>query len=352
MEITFTFDSRILADLRYDKLIVCETIYANGGIGWKPIAHHRDFSMSNNSQSIEIPQIRTTASSQMGSVLPESPNVLITDRIWYQNLIPGVEYTAVGNIQYAVLDSDGNITDSGPLLQGGLEVKAQTTFVPDSPNGFVDVEFTVNASDVHARNIDRLVVFEELYSSPGVLVGVHADIEDEYQTISLISLSSSASGPDGSRSVAPATQITVTDTVYYEGLIPGHTYRMETDLMNCVTGESDAHCSTVFCPETSVGSIDIPIVFDGSDYLVEKLVVFEKIYDGRTGDLIKSHCDWNELSQTITFMPQTGIVKNNIYRDKGIMTLVAGAGVLIVWYVMPSKKKEKDYVEHKTSGCR
>lgn len=352
VEITFTFDSRILADLHYDKLIVCETIYANGGIGWKSIAHHRDFSMSNNSQSIEIPQIRTTASSQMGSVLPESPNALITDRIWYQNLIPGVEYTAVGNIQYAVLDSDGNITDSGPLLQGGLEVKAQTTFVPDSPNGFVDVEFTVNASDVQARDIDRLVVFEELYSAPGVLVGVHADIEDEHQTISLISLSSSASGPDGSRSVAPATQITVTDTVYYEGLIPGHTYRMETDLMNCVTGESDAHCSTVFCPETSVGSIDIPIVFDGSDYLVEKLVVFEKIYDGRTGDLIKSHCDWNELSQTITFMPQTGIIKNNIYRDKGIMTLVAGAGVLIVWYVMPSKKKEKDYVEHKTSGCR
>lgn len=352
VELTFTFDSRILSNLRYDKLIVCETIYSNGGIGWRPIAQHRDFSMENNSQSIEIPQMYTTASTEIGALLPETPSAVITDRVCYENLIPGIEYTVVGNVQYALTDESGNITESGVLIQNGTEVKSQATFVPDASSGFVDLTFTVDALHIHSVGIDKLVVFEELYVSPGALVSVHADIEDENQTISIISLASSASGPDGSRSVAPATEITVTDTVFYEGLIPGHEYRMETDLMNCVTGESDAHCSTVFVPETSDGSIDISIVFDGSDYLIEKLVVFEKVYDNQSGSLVKSHCDWNEKSQTITFMPQTGILKTNEYRDKGIQTMMIGACAFAVWYVTPGKKKEKGHAEHKTSGRR
>ena len=352
IELTFTFDSRVLSDLRYDKLIVCETIFSNGGIGWKPIAHHWDFSMENNSQSIEIPQIHTTAFTESGSVLPEAPVAVITDRVWYDNLIPGVEYTVVGNIQYAVLDEEGKVTESGALIQNGREVKAQTTFVPEESSGYIDVTFVVDALHIYANRIDKLVVFEEMYSSPGVLVSMHADIEDQDQTISLISLESSAAGPDGSRSVAPAREITVTDTVFYEGLVPGLEYRLETDLMNCVTGESDAHCSTVFCPESSVGSVDVTIVFDGSDYLVEKLVVFEKVYDNGTGSLVKSHCDWNELSQTITFMPQTGIISTGEYKDKGIKTLLIGAGAFAVWYLVPGKKKERRYAEYKTSGRR
>ena len=352
VELTFTFDSRVLSDLRYDKLIVCETLFANGGIGWKPIAHHWDFSMENNSQSIEIPQIHTTASTEAGAMLPETPSSVITDRIWYENLIPGIEYTVVGNIQCVYTDESGNITRSGPLVQNGREIKSQTTFVPEASSGFAEVTFTIDALHVHSIGIDKLVVFEELYASPGVLVSIHADIEDEDQTISIINLASSVLGPDGSRSVAPATEITLTDTVFYEGLVPGREYRMETDLMNCVTGESDSHCSTVFCPETSDGSVDITIEFDGSDYLIEKLVVFEKIYDNQSGNLIKSHCDWNEKSQTITFMPQTGIIRNGEYRDKCIQTLMTGACAFAVWYVIPGKKKEKKYAEHKASGRR
>ena len=352
VELTFTFDSRALSDLGYDKLIVCETLYANGGIGWEPIAHHWDFSMENNSQSIEIPQIRTTAYTPTGSILPEAESVQIVDRVWYENLIPGIEYTVVGNVQYALTDENGSITESGALVQNGQEVKAQTSFVPESSSGFVEVSFTVNALDVHSSGVDKLIVFEELYSAPGVLVSMHADIEDDYQTIDVCNLASSASGPDGSRSVSPSRDITVTDTVYYEGFIPGHEYRMETDLMNSSTGVSDAHCSTVFCPETSDGSIDITIMFDGSDYTTEKMVVFERVYDNHTGSLVKSHCDWNEVSQTITFMPQTGIIKTNEYRYKGIQTLMIGACAFVVWYVIPEKKKEKGYAEHKTSGRR
>ena len=183
VEMTFTFDSRVLQDLHYDKLVVCETIYANGGIGWTPIAHHWDFSWENNAQSIEVPQIHTTASTEIGTTLPETVDAVITDRVYYENLVVGTEYTVVGNVQFARTDANGNIFESGALMHNGEPVTAQTTFVPTTSSGYVDVVFTVNALEVQFAGYDKLVVFESLYVGPGVLVSVHADINDQDQTI-------------------------------------------------------------------------------------------------------------------------------------------------------------------------
>ena len=69
------------------------------------------------------------------------------------------------------------------MVQNGVEVKAQQTFVPTSSSGYVDLEFTVNAADIMAHGYDRLIAFEEVYVGPGVLVALHADITDEEQTI-------------------------------------------------------------------------------------------------------------------------------------------------------------------------
>ncbi|MBR1796641.1 MAG: VaFE repeat-containing surface-anchored protein [Clostridiales bacterium] len=339
IEMTFTFDSTVLADLHYDRLVVCETILSNGGIGWYPIAKHWDFSWENNSQSVYIPDIHTDASTSAGNTLPDVEEAIVTDRVFYENLIPGTEYTMVGNVQYVKTDAEGNIIESGALIQQGQEVKSQISFVPSSESGFVDVVFTVNALEL--VSVDKLVVFEELYSAPGVRVAIHADITDDDQTIELCSLGSMAHGSDGRQSVAPESSVLVIDTVYYRGLTAGNEYRVETDLMNSSTGQSDAHISTVFVPETSTGSIDIEIHFDGSDYTAEKLVVFESVYDNRTGMLIKSHQDWNETSQMITFIPQTGVSYDPFYRNIGLS--VIGGCVLMgpLWFVYPSAGRRK-----------
>ena len=188
IEMLFTFDSTVLADLHYDRLVVCESIFANGGIGWKRIANHWDFRYENNSQSIYVPDVHTTASTAVGNTLPETNNpdlvpVTVSDRVFYENLVPGTEYTVVGNLQYAITDENGNITESGPLVQNGVEIKAQQTFVPTSSSGYVDLEFTVNAADIMAHGYDRLIAFEEVYGAPGVLVALHANLYDEEQTI-------------------------------------------------------------------------------------------------------------------------------------------------------------------------
>ena len=260
IEMTFTFDSTVLADLHYDRLVVCESIFANGGIGWKRIANHWDFRYENNAQSIYVPDVHTTASTAVGQTLPEGQNpdimpVTVSDRVFYENLVPGTEYTVVGNLQYAITDSNGNITESGALVQNGQEVKAQKTFVPTSSSGYVDLEFTVNAADIMAHGYDRLVAFEEVYVGPGVLVALHADITDEEQTVYVPDLETTALGANGRHSVQAAANTEIIDTVAYTGLTVGREYRLETDLMSSKTGTSIAHVTTTFVPTTPDGVV-------------------------------------------------------------------------------------------------
>ena len=341
VEMTFAFDSNVLTGLHYDRLVVCETVYSNGGIGWKPVAHHWDFSYENNSQSIYVADIHTTASSSVGNVLPETEYATITDRVFYDNLVPGTSYTVEGCIQFAITDDSGNVIQSSALIIDGEEVRASHTFVPSSSSGYVDLSFTVNVPYVTETGYDKLVVFEELYAGPGVLIALHADINDADQTIDIPDLTSSAHGQAGERSIAPSEDAVIIDTVYYSGLIPGNEYRMETDLMNYSTGESDAHVTTVFVPQSNDGSVDVTISFDASSYTSEKLVVFESVYDNSSGALVKSHCDWEERSQTLTFIPQTGLVYDPVYHDIGCAVASSGAVAGVIWFVLIRRRKEE-----------
>lgn len=336
IQMNFVFDSTVLSGLHYDRLVVCETIYANGGIGWKAIAHHWDFSYENNSQSIYVPDVHTTASTDSGRILYENESCVVTDRVYYENLVPGAEYTVRGSVHYVKTDSEGNITETGPLVQNGAEAVSSLTFIPTESQGFVDLSFTVNSYQL--SDVEKLVVFEEVYAGPGIRIALHADINDEEQTVRPCSLSSYARGSDGSRSIASAESVAVIDTVYYSGLMPGHEYRMETDLMNASTGESDSHVSTVFVPDASSGSMDITIRFDASSYTYEKLVVFETVFDNENGNIIKSHCDWNEKSQTISFIPQTGIRYTPVYRYAALGTFMVNIGVFAFWFLLTKRR--------------
>lgn len=59
-------------------------------------------------------------------------------------------------------------------------VTSEVTFTPDKPNGKIDVSFTFDASGI--KTDTELVVFETLYRD-NVEIAVHADINDEGQTV-------------------------------------------------------------------------------------------------------------------------------------------------------------------------
>ena len=74
-----------------------------------------------------------------------------------------------------------------PLLVGDREVRASTTFVPNSADGTAEVEFGFDASLLAGK---ELVAFESL-EKDGLKVAVHADIDDEGQTVAITDVPSS-----------------------------------------------------------------------------------------------------------------------------------------------------------------
>ena len=305
VEVQFTINSLMLEQRGYDYVVVTERLIHVGSNVC--IANHSD--LSDQAQTIMIPDVRTTASTDTGRTLaegnmPDIHRVTVRDRVYYENLVcdGSSSYTVVGNLQYAKTDANGNITESGALIQNGQPVTNTVTFVPTSPTGYIDIEFTVDVSDIMAREIDKIVVFEDLYYGPeGIIVAQHADISDQEQTVETPELHTTALGVNGRHSVQASANTEIVDRIAYSGLTPSRTYRMETDLMSSKTGESIAHVTTLFTPTESSGILEVSITADLSGYTAgDYVVVFEDCYDNETNILIKSHHNWEDTDQTVT----------------------------------------------------
>ncbi len=69
-----------------------------------------------------------------------------------------------------------------PFEIDGKPVTSEVTFIPKKSNGKVNVEFTFDASGI--KTDTELVVFETLYRD-GIEIAVHADINDDGQTVKI-----------------------------------------------------------------------------------------------------------------------------------------------------------------------
>lgn len=127
----------------------------------------------------DTPKIQTEFTDLQGShdIEPDK-EVKLHDTIAYNNLTPGKEYTMTMTIH--VVGTDGK--DEGELKdKDGKPVTTTVTFTPESPNGTVEVPYTINTSSLEGKNI---VAFESL-TKDGKEVATHADINDKGQTINV-----------------------------------------------------------------------------------------------------------------------------------------------------------------------
>lgn len=92
----------------------------------------------------------------------------------YKHLVPGKEYTVKG----ILMDK----ATGKPFLVDGKEITSEVTFTAEKANSEVTVSFTFDGSII-TKDTDA-VVFESLYYD-GVEITVHADIEDENQTVTI-----------------------------------------------------------------------------------------------------------------------------------------------------------------------
>jgi hypothetical protein len=160
------------------------------------IATHAD--ITDEGQTLHVPAIHTTATDKADGdhEITAAQTQTVVDRVEYTNLVPGKEYTITGTLH--LVNEDG--TDAGVLSDAsGNKVTATKTFTPETPDGYVDVEFTFDATGLAGR---KVVAFEDL-STAGVSVATHADITDEGQTVTVAT--PETGNPQGGSSSYPNT---------------------------------------------------------------------------------------------------------------------------------------------------
>ncbi len=155
------------ADLSGHRVVVFERLYKEG----HEIASHCD--LESEDQTVRLISLKTTAvdkesGSHAGNASSEST---IVDTVAYQGLEPGAEYQLVG----VLMDRNSREPLTG---RDGRGISVTRALVPLEAEGSAVMEFDLDSSSLTGPT----VVFEVLLRGDSI-VAIHADIDDEEQTV-------------------------------------------------------------------------------------------------------------------------------------------------------------------------
>lgn len=224
IDVTFEFDAR---ELKGKELVVFEYLsrQRSDSKEWYDVVKHADINDKGQTVKVNNPQIQTEAHFEEDGSKVSDPlaEVTIVDVVSFKNLIPGNTYELKGKL----MDKATN----KPLLIDGEEVTASKRFTPTTSEGSETIEFKVNAKDLQGKTV---VVFENLYKNE-TEIAIHADIEDEGQTVEFTEpkLKTTALDNDSnSHSAEALKEVTITDTVSYSDLLDGKVYNISGVVMD------------------------------------------------------------------------------------------------------------------------
>lgn len=169
VDVTFIFDA---TGLHGKEVVVFEDLYRENVL----LATHADINDEGQTVKIKNPEIGTKATAD-GKKEITADKITITDVVSYKDLTPGKEYKLTGVLM--------NKATNDKLLIDGKEITAEATFTPKAPTGEVEMTFTFDARELTAET--EVVALETLYRD-GIEIAVHADIEDEGQTVKILPL--------------------------------------------------------------------------------------------------------------------------------------------------------------------
>ena len=394
VDVTFTFDATDIPD--GTDLVAFESIERSG----VEIASHADINDESQTVTVHKSDIGTTASDGLDGdkkVIADAETT-ITDSIAYNNVLSDTGYTMAGILMdketglpiltgddsnqftqddvKSFMDKLSDITGVNSKERTPVDLDTLRTFLkdnadlvshlvfqcaeftPDNASGTVSMDFDFDSNAV----IDRLngetkdvVVFEVLFkgslddetTEAPVVVATEQDLDNKDQTVTLIPSTigtTATDASDGDHELMAGKDAVITDTVSYEGLIPGKEYTLKATLYDKATGEplsvNDKHVTAElrFTPNSESGSINIDLgPFDATALNGHDLVVYEELYkqssiDGKSTDiLVAQHKDLNDKDQTVTVTstPKGGFYGKTGGNDAGfqlaIVLLIAAA---------------------------
>ena len=297
----YAFDSY---DLKGKTLVVYETLTDAKGA---KLAEHRDKSDVSQQVTVLTPKLSTSAvgdADNSKSVTAED-DVTVTDYVRYTGLTAGQTYTLTGTLmdkstKKAFMDADGT------------PVTATAEFTAEAESGTTTVTFTFDASGIKTGT--KLVAFETVATN-GIEIADHKDINDIDQTVTVkapVIGTTAVDAADGDKTVTGEENVAVRDTVHYNNVTPGKTYKVTGALYEKVLDKNGKVTKKVFkdkngtpvtaeanfTAEDSYGNVDVTFYFDGSS-LKEgtSLVAFESL--SHNDKEIASHADVNDSGQTV-----------------------------------------------------
>ena len=297
----YAFDSY---DLKGKTLVVYETLTDAKGA---KLAEHRDKSDVSQQVTVLTPKLSTSAvgdADNSKSVTAED-DVTVTNYVRYTGLTAGQTYTLTGTLmdkstKKAFMDADGT------------PVTATAEFTAEAESGTTTVTFTFDASGIKTGT--KLVAFETVATN-GIEIADHKDINDIDQTVTVkapVIGTTAVDAADGDKTVTGEENVAVRDTVHYNNVTPGKTYKVIGTLYEKVLDKNGKVTKKVFkdkngtpvtaeanfTAEDSYGNVDVTFYFDGSS-LKEgtSLVAFESL--SHNDKEIASHADVNDSGQTV-----------------------------------------------------
>ena len=248
------------------------------------------------------------------------------DTVKFTGLEPGKTY----RLEAVIYDKD---------TKEETRFKASHEFTPETKDGEVDVEIEVDTTDLDGHTI---VVFEKAYYGE-TLIADHSEPDDEKQTVYVPKVSTSAvDKTTGVKSLLKG-KTSVMDTIHYENLLPGVTYRIvgklyvkpeegeaqetsakestpETKKEETTTegekteketgsektvpyGQAGETVEMTFTPEKPEGDVVMTIPVETADLEGKILVAFEVLYIGEVE--VADHTDIEDEAQTV-YLPRIG----------------------------------------------
>lgn len=341
VELVFNIDSTAVMG---ESAVVFEELWHNG----VKVAVHAD--IEDESQTIHFPKIETSLrDTETGSKMafPEE-NITLTDTVAFTNLVVGKTYTLQGQLM-------NKETGEPQLDDNGEEIWSEPVeFVPEEVNGFINIDFTFSGTGLAGQSV---VAFETLYHND-IPVAVHADINDEEQTVHIPEIGTQAKFSSGLDVALGSKDSILVDTIDFKNLVPGVEYEITTTLMNKETGEpimvddKPLTTTTTFTPALADGSVDVMITIPREAFY-GTLVVFEQFVEVETGKLVAIHEDIEDEAQTV-FIPEVGTKAT--FKDGSKSAELGNTQVIkdVVGYkdLTPGKYVIKGYLMNKKKGTQ
>lgn len=289
IELDFVFDTEELANM---SVVVFEQLSCNGNV----VAKHED--ITDLDQTVRVPKIRTQIRDKIteNEMLSKDKEAVVVDRVLFENLTPGVEYTLVGTLMDKA---------TGEVLRDEYNepVMTEHKFTPKDYSGYEDIEFKLDTT----RLENSTIVAFEILKVGNTVIARHEDLTDKDQTAFICKLRTTAHDETKQTNKIPVDSSSrIIDTVAFENLAVGHQYRLVAKVVDKSNGEfikdargNDVTAELVWTPVYEWGNVDVLITLDTRELVGKELVVYEYLYD-MSGAVIGTHADIKDEAQAVT----------------------------------------------------